>query len=772
MNNLDRDETGHEVLSIDLKKIIFSIRLYRMFLVLCTLAMVSFTSVYVAFIRVESYRSEMVLKMAASAPSSALSTLLASLNATESATAKLESLNELLGSNEFGSALAERAYRDKNFFVEFVHTEHLKPHYRNERKPASDGPITDGEADQAPSNDLSKELSDDFKESFARVLTSSLQFVPDQRSSTLSVLARTRKPWLSAQLAELAGTTIVELNYKRKMAQITSLKNFLSKQLQDNGEKLNTFEATLAEYQRSHGLLNESGAGNPTLVRYTKVQEDIEDVKRLLAANVDRIQIHEKELGEFRAHLGDPAFYKSNVYLTQLQYRMRTLAYELDLAKSGENGPATEVETLKTELDTLGKTYRDALNKSAEGKSLPVASPTEYYQDLEKGLHELKKERNLLLSRYKRAQNAFGTLKVEADRLPDQMRDLASVKRNISLTSTIYLDTEKKLQEVRFMEAETVNDLSVLYRAKMPETPDNISMLRLFVIMGIVGLLMGGLTVLRLEVFAQTIRSRKDMDKHCDRFLGVVPRIDGETRSSALADMKPTLKYLKDSLIPVMRYPATLILEKDPDGADADNFRSLRMHLFKLIKEDRAFAGNPCKVIMITSPSENSGRTFLAANLALTLAKADLKTLLVDLDLRKPDLYEFFPKCTPTNAEKVFSKGELEKSIQPYSSKLSLLLLRGQTSHPPEILESHELQEFFAKAREQYDFIIFDSPAVLTTVDPTISSSLADLIVMTVESEKTKRDEFDGAIRKIRNCNDRPIYGVLNFSDRRRDAVA
>src|SRR5581483_10386076 len=97
-----------------------------------------------------------------------------------------------------------------------------------------------------------------------------------------------------------------------------------------------------------------------------------------------------------------------------------------------------------------------------------------------------------------------------------------------------------------------------------------------------------------------------------------------------------------DSLIPEIRYPATLVLEADPDGENADNFRSLRMHLFKLLNDDEALSSHECKVIMITSPRANAGRTFMAANLALALAKADIKTLLIDLDLRKPDLYEFF----------------------------------------------------------------------------------------------------------------------------------
>ena len=161
----------------------------------------------------------------------------------------------------------------------------------------------------------------------------------------------------------------------------------------------------------------------------------------------------------------------------------------------------------------------------------------------------------------------------------------------------------------------------------------------------------------------------------------------------------------------------------------------------------------------------------MAANLALSLAKADHKTLLVDLDLRNPGLYSFFPRLQPAAAD-AFNWKAMNRSVQAYSPQLDVVLISGQAVHPPEVLESHHLQDYFTQAREKYEFIIFDSPAVLNSVDPSISSALADLIVMTAESSHTKHEEFSTAVKKIRNCNDRPIYGVLNFSDRRRDASA
>lgn len=750
----------HDFLSIDLEYLRFCLSINKMLLFTCVVATVSLTSVYFTFFRVETFKAEVALRVAATAPSSALSSLLASLNSSENAAAKLEALNELLGSSEFSEALVDRAQHNEAFFNEYTRSVHLTPEYRIEPRGPSDSEHPMGE------------LTDEFKDRLVHSMTDNLQFKPDQRASVLSVTAHARDPILAVELAELAGDSIVDLNYKRKLAEITSLKKFLMKQLEDNGDKLNTFEAQLAQLQRFHGLLNDAAVGNPTVVRYTKVQEEIEEIKRLMAANNDRIRIHEHDLSEFRASLTDPASYKSNVYLTQLQYRMRTLAYELDLAKSTYSGTAEDGETIKRELDSLGKTYRDALDKASQGKALPVASPTQYFQEMEKDLRSLKKEKVLLASRYQRAQDDLKTAKQDADLLPEQMRDYESLKRKITLTSTIYLDTEKKLQEVRFMEAETVNDLSVLFRAKAPKEPDNLPMSRLFFMMAVVGIFVGFLLIMWMEIFNTVIRSKKDMERKCDQFLGSVPRMTIAGPALDSFELKPALRLIKNSILSKRGIANSLILEEFPDGQDADNFRSLRMHLLKLVREDAAFSQGQCKVIMVTSPKSHSGRTFLSANLALTLAKADLKVLLVDLDLRKPELHEFFPKTTPMDGGSNFSAAELKRNIQKHSNHLDVLVLKGRTSHPPEVLESHEVQSFFKDVRESYDFVIFDSPAVLNSVDPSIASAMADLVVMAVESQRTKRDEFIGAVRRIRSGTNRPIYGVLNFSDRRRDAVA
>jgi len=747
----------HDIFVFDFKKAFFiSIRLYKGLLLTC-LVFSLFVGYNYLFFRKDYYAAEVTLKMADQPLGSAYSALLAGLNAGENTASRIESVTELFSSKEYSHLLMKDALLDRKFLMTFADMKQLKPAFLKNRGLAAQ---TEGD------EDMDEENAERFEQAFG----ASLNYRADEHRNRLTVVALTRSPWVSSRLAELAGKTIVELNYKRKTAQIAALKKFLSKQIEDINSKLTEYETELAKYQRAHGFYDLTSMSNPVFLRYKKAQEEIEEVKHLMATNADRISDHERDLSTFRTRVADPNFYKANVYLTQLQYQMRSLAYEYDLAKAGESA-ANSPEKIKSELEALSLKYHQAVTGQNES-ALPVTSPTEYYQTLENGLMAAKKERTLLTGRLNRAETELNSLKPEADSLPDQLREIATLQRNITLNSKILAETQAKLQEVQFLEVETLNDLSILSVGNTPAEPADMPEWRVMLIMAMLGLAIGGLIIFWREVFAQTVRTERDMNGFCDKVVGAVPTIvPAHGAGSGIGHKNPLLKMAKRALSESLqhRHPATLILDSYPDGQDADNLRSLRMHLLKYIREDEIFSTAP-KVIMITGVHGSSGRTFIAANLALTLAKADAKVLLIDLDLRSPGLHKFFPRLKPADASKAFF-GDLESIVQKYSDYLDVVLTQGQALHPPEILEAHFIKDNFQRMREKYDYIIFDTPAVLDAVDPTISAMFADLVVMTAEAAKTTRVALDRAVQKIHGCNDRPIYGILNFSDRRRDAI-
>ena len=155
------------------------------------------------------------------------------------------------------------------------------------------------------------------------------------------------------------------------------------------------------------------------------------------------------------------------------------------------------------------------------------------------------------------------------------------------------------------------------------------------------------------------------------------------------------------------------------------------------------------KTIMVTSVREHEGKSNVAANLALTLAKQNYSVLLIDLDLRRPTQYMLFKIQIDNDLPEVIHNNELLNKAIIRKDGVSLLLSKGQYDNSTEIIADKTMANLIAQAKRVYDFVIIDTPPMGLMSDAEVIADYADMSVMVVQYNNVQAKDINDAIDEL-----------------------
>ena len=197
----------------------------------------------------------------------------------------------------------------------------------------------------------------------------------------------------------------------------------------------------------------------------------------------------------------------------------------------------------------------------------------------------------------------------------------------------------------------------------------------------------------------------------------------------------------------------------DPKSSLAESYRTLRTNL------QRSGRVRSLKSILVTSAVKGEGRTRTVANLAvITSAIEGHRTLLVDADLRKPELHKLF-QVSQSPGLSNFLQGsiELNEVIRPtLIGNLRLIPSGDPLRGAAELFHSPRLKGMMETLASQYDMIFFDSPPVIPFTDSAILSSHVDGIILVVKARETRKEVVRRAKDLLNKSEDRLLGVVFN----------
>lgn len=201
-----------------------------------------------------------------------------------------------------------------------------------------------------------------------------------------------------------------------------------------------------------------------------------------------------------------------------------------------------------------------------------------------------------------------------------------------------------------------------------------------------------------------------------------------------------------------------LLVEAGPLSTRSESFRALRTNLAFVGTAERA------QTIVMTSSLPGEGKTTTAANLGLVLAESGASVCLVEADLRRPRLLEYFGLEGAVGlTDLLIGRADLGDVLQPYGRHQLTLLGSGQLPpNPSELLGSPAMRECLQELREKFDYVLLDGPPMLPVTDSAVLSAQADGALLVVGSGLVSRDQLSTALDGLETVTARLLGVVLN----------
>jgi capsular exopolysaccharide synthesis family protein len=186
----------------------------------------------------------------------------------------------------------------------------------------------------------------------------------------------------------------------------------------------------------------------------------------------------------------------------------------------------------------------------------------------------------------------------------------------------------------------------------------------------------------------------------------------------------------------------------------AEAFRVLRTNI------DISQADQPLKTILVTSAGVGDGKTSVAANLALSIAQREKVVILVDVDLRRPSVHEFFELPNDRGLVDLLSDDVAISDVLQFK-KVAVLPSGGTPDNPTELLSSEKMDQLLTKLEKAADVVIIDGPPFLVA-DAMVMAAKVDGVLLVVRPGHTSRSLAIGAAEQLKRSGARLIGVVLN----------
>lgn len=201
------------------------------------------------------------------------------------------------------------------------------------------------------------------------------------------------------------------------------------------------------------------------------------------------------------------------------------------------------------------------------------------------------------------------------------------------------------------------------------------------------------------------------------------------------------------------------ILSASSDFFIREAYKTLRTNVFFSLTGDES-----SKVVLVTSSLQSEGKSITALNLAISFAQTDRKVIIIDCDLRKPKLARLLQTSSPVGLSNLLMDANLKTDAVVHTEipNLDAMLSGDIPPNPSELLSSPRMQRLLEELKNEYDYIVLDTPPVNVVIDAVALAPNVDGVLFVVRANQSERGPVIHAVEQLEYAKGKILGFVLN----------
>jgi capsular exopolysaccharide synthesis family protein len=587
----------------------------------------------------------------------------------------------------------------------------------------------DPETIPAASDTGPPDLSSEAYRSSVKHLMDVVEVTPVRRSNLVEVYFYSHDPQLAARVANQLAADYIEQNLQVKWDETIKASEWLSNQLVGLKGKLEKSEDALQAYAQAHSILFVEDRKNLVNARLEQLQTEY------TKAQADRFQkeslyslVQAGKVQDLPGVLANNLIQDLSIRLAELErdYAQQTAIVKPDYPKAVQL--RKQIDALQASLETQKKAL----------------------------VQNIVDEYRSAMAREKYLAEAVDAQKKEVNDIAEKSIQYNILKREVDTNKQLYDGLLQRLKEAQVSAGLKASNIRIVDAAEVPRRP-----VRPRVVLNLgIGFILGlglGIGLAFFQDYLDKSLKTPDEVETLVRLpsLGVIPAF-----AALGAGKAPGTGLMSRRGATAQMAPA---VQTSPASIEA--FRSLRTSIL--------LSANPVpKLILITSAFPGEGKTSTTINLGATLASLGSRVVIVDCDMRRPACHRSTGvENKPGFVQCLTGHVDLAEALLPVPGveNLSVIPCGPIPPNPAEILSSPMAGELFQRLRSQFEYVLVDSPPLLSVADSRILSTLTDAVVLVVRAYETSYDVVRRARALLYGAGARVLGVALNNVDFRRD---
>jgi capsular exopolysaccharide synthesis family protein len=549
-------------------------------------------------------------------------------------------------------------------------------------------------------------LHGDYRQVYDDIISENLSIHQlNAKAPLVEIVFQDSIPLRGSEYVEELSKSFIQQSITTKNEQNNKILKFIDKQLKNIKGTLNISEERLESYKINNQVVDPSTQAKTYIKKFSDIEIELSEnlLQQKLIENLIDFINHNDNLDAIA-----PSLMELNDQPTvKLISILQTLQFEKEELETEYTSKFPKLIIVKKKINSLRK---------------------KIISNIENLRGTIVKKRSLLKNKKTVYENKIKNL-------PTKEKNLVNIQRDYQVSSNMYNYLLEKKTENELIIVATLSDYKIIDHAHTSSDPIKPKGTLMLIIAPILGLFFGIILAVILKSTNNKIANKEELEVLTNLpLLGIIP-------------------LHKNKKVKVEVYT-------NPNSEFTESYRSLRSHLPSKRPDGRA------NIILATSTVENEGKTTLIANLAAVCQMAGYKSIILNLDLRKPTLHEYFDLKNEKGMSSYLSGKESIQNII-FSTKypdLHVITSGPIPSNPSELILSNKFNMLLDILKTRYDYIFIDSAPVGLVSDTIHLMKFTDLNIVIFKENHAEASYVDAIHNILKKSNIKNVGIVLNQS--------